>query len=71
MFIPKGHLKGFFISTGLLGATVSAGVLASGNLGLFLIRNANENGYVRTLDENNQPTLSSGEGTMTDNAGVI
>ena len=71
MFIPKGHLKGFFISTGLLGATVSAGVLASGSLGLFLKRNANEDGYVRTLDDTNQPALSSGAGTMTDEKGTI
>ena len=72
MFIPKGHLKGFFIATGLLGVTVSAGVLASGSLGLFLKRNANgEPPYTRTLDATNQPTLSSGAGTRTDDVGVI
>lgn len=70
MFIPKGHLKGFFISLGLVGATVSAGVLASTNLGLYLKRNQNE-GYTRVLDDNNQPTLNAGEGTMTDSVGVI
>ena len=70
MFIPKGHLKGFFISLGLVGATVSAGVLASTNLGLYLKRNQNE-GYNRVLDNKNQPTLNAGEGTMTDNVGVI
>lgn len=70
MYIPKGHLKGFFTSVGLVGATVSAGVLASANLGLFLKRNQNE-GYTRVLNNENQPDLDNGEGTMTDNAGVI
>lgn len=71
MFIPKGHLKGFFISTGLLGATVSAGVLASGSLGMFLKRNANESYDPRVLDNTNQPDLNNGSGTMTDAKGTI
>lgn len=69
MFIPKGHLKGFFIATGLLGVTVSAGVLASGSLGLFLKRNIPVGDYTRTLDSANQPDLNAG--TMTDDVGTI
>ena len=71
MFIPKGHLKGFFIATGLLGVTVSAGVLASGSLGIFLKRNANEGYDPRVLDNTNQPDLTNGSGTMTDEKGTI
>ena len=72
MFIPKGHLKGFFISTGLLGVTVSAGVLASGSLVMFLKRNANEGYDPRVLNNTNQPHLENdGSGTMTDDKGTI
>lgn len=70
MISTRGHLKLFAMVTSLLGATVSAGVLAKNNTGL-LHKKQLGNGNTRVLNDSQKPTLVNGAGTMSDDRGTL